>query len=180
MTIGKGYLDRTLTEAEVREIVAQAFAQHDMTGKRVLFITPDATRSGPLDMMFRIFYDTIGEQVAALDYLIALGTHMPMDEEHLNRLFGLTAQERAEKYGKVRIFNHQWDRPETFKQIGVIPAAEIGEITGGLMEMDVPVTVNKLLWDYDQVIICGPTFPHEVVGFSGGNKYFFPAWPDRK
>jgi len=175
MTIGKGYLDRTLTEAEVREIVAQAFAQHDMTGKRVLFITPDATRSGPLDMMFRIFYDTIGEQVAALDYLIALGTHMPMDEEHLNRLFGLTAQERAEKYGKVRIFNHQWDRPETFKQIGVIPAAEIGEITGGLMEMDVPVTVNKLLWDYDQVIICGPTFPHEVVGFSGGNKYFFPG-----
>jgi len=25
------------------------------------------------------------------------------------------------------------------------------------------------------VIICGPTFPHEVVGFSGGNKYFFPG-----
>ena len=175
MTIGKGYTDKTLTEAEVRETVGQAFARHDMTGKRVLFITPDATRSGPMDLMFRAFYDAIGEQAAALDYLIALGTHQPMDEAGLNRLFDLTAEERATRYAKVRIYNHQWDEPATFRQIGVLSAAEIGEITGGLMSMDVPVTVNKMLFDYDQVIVCGPTFPHEVVGFSGGNKYFFPG-----
>ncbi|MBL7202100.1 MAG: DUF2088 domain-containing protein [Anaerolineae bacterium] len=175
MTIGKGYTDKTLTEAEVREIVGQAFARHDMTGKRVLFITPDATRSGPMDLMFRAFYDAIGEQAAALDYLIALGTHQPMDEAGLNRLFDLTAEERATRYAKVRIYNHQWDDPATFRQIGILSAAEIGEITGGLMSMDVPVTVNKMLFDYDQVIVCGPTFPHEVVGFSGGNKYFFPG-----
>ena len=175
MTIGKGYTDKTLTEAEVRETVGQAFARHDMTGKRVLFITPDATRSGPMDLMFRAFYDAIGEQAAALDYLIALGTHQPMDEAGLNRLFDLTAEERATRYAKVRIYNHQWDDPATFRQIGILSAAEIGEITGGLMSMDVPVTVNKMLFDYDQVIVCGPTFPHEVVGFSGGNKYFFPG-----
>jgi nickel-dependent lactate racemase len=35
--------------------------------------------------------------------------------------------------------------------------------------------LNKLVLDYDHLIICGPTFPHEVVGFSGGNKYFFPG-----
>ncbi|MBN1935141.1 MAG: DUF2088 domain-containing protein [Anaerolineae bacterium] len=175
ITIGMGFTDRTLTEAEVRRVVAEAFGKHDMADKRVLFITPDATRSGPMDMMFRVFYDAIGDKVAALDYLIALGTHQPMDDEHLNQLFGLTAEEKARKYARVRIFNHEWEKPETFKQIGVIPAAEIKEITGGLMEMDVPVTVNKLLWEYDQIIICGPTFPHEVVGFSGGNKYFFPG-----
>ena len=174
MTIGKGYTDRLLAEDEVREIVAQAFAEHDMTGKRVLFITPDATRSGPMDMMFRVFYDAIGEQAAAIDYLIALGTHMAMDDAQLNKLFGLTEEDRA-LYAKVRIFNHEWEQPETFKQIGTISADEIHEITGGLMRMDVPVTVNRMLWDYDQVIICGPTFPHEVVGFSGGNKYFFPG-----
>jgi nickel-dependent lactate racemase len=32
-----------------------------------------------------------------------------------------------------------------------------------------------MLFDYDQVIIAGPVFPHEVVGFSGGNKYLFPG-----
>jgi nickel-dependent lactate racemase len=41
--------------------------------------------------------------------------------------------------------------------------------------MDVPVQVNRLLFDYDQVIIIGPVFPHEVVGCSGGNKYLFPG-----
>ena len=175
MTIGKGYTDKKLTEAEVRDIVAQAFAKHDMTGKRVLFITPDGTRSAPMPMMFRVFYDAIGEKVAALDYLIALGTHQPMDDAHLNKLFGLTAEERAGKYAQVRIYNHEWEKPETFRHIGTISSSEIKEITGGLMSMDVPITVNKLLFDYDQVVICGPTFPHEVVGFSGGNKYFFPG-----
>ncbi|MBN1873592.1 MAG: DUF2088 domain-containing protein [Anaerolineae bacterium] len=175
MVTGKGYTDKTLTETEVREIVAEAFAQHDMTGKRVLFITPDSTRSAPMDMMFRVFYDALGEKVAALDYLIALGTHMAMDEAALLKLFGLTVEEKAAKYAKVNIFNHEWEKVETFKHIGTISEDEIEELTGGLMRMEVPVTVNKLLWDYDQVIICGPTFPHEVVGFSGGNKYFFPG-----
>jgi nickel-dependent lactate racemase len=64
--------------------------------------------------------------------------------------------------------------------LGIISAAEIKAITDGLLSMEVPITINNKLFDYDQVIICGPTFPHEVVGFSGGNKYFFPgvAGPD--
>jgi len=37
------------------------------------------------------------------------------------------------------------------------------------------VRLNTLIFDYDQILICGPVFPHEVVGFSGGNKYFFPG-----
>jgi nickel-dependent lactate racemase len=177
--IGKGYTDRALTETEVISTVAHAFAKYDMNGKRVLFITPDATRSAPMPMMFRIFYEAIGSNVAALDYLVALGTHQPMSEAQLNGLFGLTSQERWGEYAKVGICNHEWDKPETFKHIGTIPAPEIETITGGLMSgpmsLDVPVTVNRMLFDYDQVIVCGPTFPHEVVGFSGGNKYFFPG-----
>jgi nickel-dependent lactate racemase len=35
--------------------------------------------------------------------------------------------------------------------------------------------VNRLILDYDFILICGPVFPHEVVGFSGGGKYFFPG-----
>jgi nickel-dependent lactate racemase len=173
--IGRGYTDKTLSEIEVFSLVAAAFAKNDVTGKRVLFVVPDGTRSAPLPMMFRIFHEAIGKDVAALDYLIALGTHQPMGETQINRLFGLTPEERAGKYGAVGIYNHEWDRPETFKHVGTIPAGEIETISGGLLNMDVPVTVNKLLFDYDLVIICGPTFPHEVVGFSGGNKYFFPG-----
>ena len=47
--------------------------------------------------------------------------------------------------------------------------------SGGLMRKDVPVRLNRLILDYDLLLVCGPVFPHEVVGFSGGNKYFFPG-----
>jgi nickel-dependent lactate racemase len=77
--------------------------------------------------------------------------------------------------GDTHIFNHHWDQPETFVILGTIPAARIEEISEGLLSMDVPVRLNRLVLDYDIIVICGPTFPHEVVGFSGGNKYFFPG-----
>jgi nickel-dependent lactate racemase len=175
MIIGKGYEDKYLTEAEIRELMAQVLTQVDLSGKRVLIITPDSTRTAPLPQMFRLFYEYLGQEVAALDYLIALGTHMAMTDAALNRLFGLTPEEQAGKYAKVNIFNHRWDLPDTFVNLGHITEAEIEEITGGLMRQAVDVRLNKLVFDYDQIIICGPTFPHEVVGFSGGNKYFFPG-----
>jgi nickel-dependent lactate racemase len=42
------------------------------------------------------------------------------------------------------------------------------------------VQINRTIFDYDQVLICGPVFPHEVVGFSGGNKYLFPGISGRE
>jgi nickel-dependent lactate racemase len=77
--------------------------------------------------------------------------------------------------GETRIFNHQWDDPATFATLGSIPAADISKLTNGLMNREVCVSLNKLIFDYDHLIVCGPVFPHEVVGFSGGNKYFFPG-----
>ncbi|HXG68888.1 MAG TPA: lactate racemase domain-containing protein [Blastocatellia bacterium] len=175
MVIGKGYEDGFLSEAEIRDLMAAAFAKTDLTGKRVLIIIPDGTRTAPIPQMFRLFHEQLSGKVAALDYLIALGTHRLMSEEAINKLVGVTPQERAGKYAGVHVFNHRWDLPETFATLGEIAAAEIGEITGGLMSQAVQVRLNKMVFDYDHLIVCGPTFPHEVVGFSGGNKYFFPG-----
>jgi nickel-dependent lactate racemase len=175
MIFGKGYTDRFLSESEIHDLMSEALARVNLNGKRVLVIIPDHTRTAPIPLFFRLFHELLGGRVAALDYLVALGTHQPMNEESLNKLVGVTAAERAKKYHDVRIFNHRWDLPDTFTTIGTIPAAEIEEITSGLMCQEVPVTLNRFIFDYDQLIICGPTFPHEVVGFSGGNKYFFPG-----
>jgi nickel-dependent lactate racemase len=71
--------------------------------------------------------------------------------------------------------NHSWQRPETFAELGTIAAEEVEKISGGLLREQVLVKINKAIFDYDQVLICGPVFPHEVVGFSGGNKYLFPG-----
>jgi nickel-dependent lactate racemase len=175
MLIGKGYENAYLSEAEIRELTVAALSSTNLIGKRVLIIIPDSTRTAPIPQMFRLFFEYLGETTAALDYLIALGTHKPLSEEAINKLVGITPQERAGKYARVNIFNHRWDTPETFVTLGQITPAEIEEITGGLMNQAVDVRLNKMVFDYDQLIICGPTFPHEVVGFSGGNKYFFPG-----
>ena len=164
-----------LTESEVREIVSTALAAARLDGKRVLVIIPDGTRTAPIPLMFRLFHEYLGKTAAALDYLIALGTHALMSEEAINRLIGVTPRERAETYARVKVFNHRWDEPETFVHVGDIDAEEIAELSGGALRQTLSVRLNKLVFDYDQIIVCGPTFPHEVVGFSGGNKYFFPG-----
>jgi len=173
MLIAKGSTDEFLTDAEVHTIVDEALGTLPLDGKRVLMIIPDGTRTMPMPMMFNLFEESLGPRVAALDYIVALGTHQPMSDPQLSRLVGRAVVNGQE--GKSNIYNHKWNDPNQFKYIGTIPAREINEITGGLMQQDVLVKLNRLIFDYDQLIICGPVFPHEVVGFSGGNKYFFPG-----
>lgn len=173
--IGKGVTDRVLSEEEVRAVLEEGLGRLDLAGKRVIVIIPDGTRSGPVDMFFRVFHDILWGEVAALDYLIALGTHQPMPEEAIHRRLGVTAEEMTTRYAGVRVFNHRWDIPETFTRLGMLSRREVEDLSQGMLSLDVPVDVNKMIFDYDQVIICGPVFPHEVVGMSGGNKYFFPG-----
>lgn len=173
MIIGEGYTDRLLSDDEALAILAAGLDHLDLDGKRVLAIIPDSTRSGPMPLCFRALTDLLQGRVARLDFLIALGTHMPMDDAHIQRHLGISAKERATRYADIGIYNHNWQ--EGLRHIGTIPASEIGALSGGLMAEGVRVEVNARLFDYDHLIICGPVFPHEIAGFSGGNKYFFPG-----
>lgn len=140
---------------------------------RVLVIIPDGTRTMPMPLMFELLEQELGPRVAALDYLVALGTHAPMSDEQLSRHLGQPVVDG--RCGEHQIFNHKWDDPATFVELGRIRAGEIEELTEGLMSQDVVVSLNRLILDYDHILICGPVFPHEVAGFSGGAKYFFPG-----
>ncbi len=173
--IGKGSTQTTLTESDARQLVAQGFDSAPIDGARVLVIIPDGTRTAPIPLMFRLLNEQIGKRVKQLDFLIALGTHQPMSDEAIAKLVGVSMMERAAKYPTVRVFNHAWDRPDALQTIGVISKSELDTLTGGLLAQDVPVRLNKLVNDHDHIVICGPVFPHEVVGFSGGAKYLFPG-----
>ncbi|MCX6551680.1 MAG: lactate racemase domain-containing protein [Acidobacteria bacterium] len=178
MLTGEGSLDRYLDPQDVGRLVRTGLASEPLDGRRVLVLIPDGTRTMPMPLMFEVLTKTLGPRVAALDFLVALGTHQPMTDEQLGRLIGRPVEHGHA--GRSRIFNHRWDIPATFAQIGVIPAREIADLTGGLLEQDVPVALNRLVVEYDHILICGPVFPHEVVGFSGGTKYLVPgvAGPD--
>lgn len=175
MIIGKGSPQETLSAAQVLELCGQAFESRNLNGKRILAIIPDNTRSAPIDLMFRSVYQLLAARAAQLDFLIALGTHPALNEAGITQRLGATAEELRTKYPKARIFNHAWNDPQQLRLLGTIAAEEVAEISSGMMHEPVPVTINRMIFDYDLLMIIGPTFPHEVVGFSGGNKYLFPG-----
>jgi len=173
MLIGQGYEDAALSEEEVRDLVSEATSKINLSDQKVLIIIPDLTRSAPVPQMCSLFRELLEERVAALDFIVALGTHPKLDDDALSQLVGQPVVNG--RVGKCQVLNHHWDEPETFVTLGTIDAATLHEVTGGLMARDVPVTVNRKILEYDHLFVCGPTVPHEAVGFSGGNKYFFPG-----
>ena len=179
--IGVGQTDSPLRPQQVEQVIAQAAAQLGAAGGRVLAVLPDHTRTCPLPQVMRLLHKELRPRVAKLDAMIALGTHPPMSEGQIDRLLGIDppamqgASSRREALGDMRIFNHRWDDESGLVRLGSLQARQVREITGGKFEMDVDVKINKLVLDYDVLLIVGPVFPHEVAGFSGGSKYFFPG-----
>lgn len=167
--------DEALSETEVHKIVESALEPDAYGGKRVLLIVPDGTRTAPVGLLFREIFDRIASVAARIDVMIALGTHVAMSEAAICKRLEISLEERHSKYRAVAFINHEWDNPAALHRLGVIPSCEIGELSNGLFAMDVPVDINKRIFDYDQLMIVGPVFPHEVVGCSGGNKYLFPG-----
>jgi nickel-dependent lactate racemase len=125
--------------------------------------------------MIRGLHDVYGRACRRLDFMVALGTHPPMPAEKILELYGVSPEEKQDRFNASEFYNHRWDLPETFQELGAIPAEEIAALSRGHLNEEVPVVINRRIFDYDLVVILGPVFPHEVVGFSGGAKYLFPG-----
>ncbi|MHA3774196.1 lactate racemase domain-containing protein [Verrucomicrobiota bacterium sgz303538] len=164
-----------LSADQVQNLIAQACPAKDYKGKKILLIVPDSTRTCPLGLLFQTLHEQVGGATAAFDVMIALGTHQPMSEEAICERLDISMEERKGKYAGVNFYNHEWDNDAALRKIGDLTLADTRELTSGLFEMEVPVKINARVYDYDQLVIIGPVFPHEVVGFSGGNKYLFPG-----
>jgi nickel-dependent lactate racemase len=175
MIVGMGSQDRFLNEEELADLCREALRKEDFHSKKVLVIIPDTTRSGPTGLFFKAICERLLRKARKLDFMIALGTHPPMNEEKVNRLLGISSQEKKTKYRDIAVFQHHWDRPAQLQRIGTISWGEIRKISHGLMDEPISVEINKKIFDYDELLIVGPVFPHEVVGFSGGYKYLFPG-----
>ena len=167
--------DISLSPEEVKQVLRAGLPQGEFKNRKVLLIVPDHTRTAPVGQMFKEAHALLGSVAKQIDVMVALGTHPPMSQEAISHRLDLTLAEKEESYPKVRLLNHAWDDDQALVEIGKIPSSEIRELTGGLFEMEVKVRINRAALEYDDLVILGPTFPHEVVGFSGGNKYLFPG-----
>lgn len=166
-----------LSDEAVRQTLTQGL-QNRFSGARVLVLIPDHTRSLPLPMLFRQIVEILHD-ARQLDFMVALGTHPALSDESLLQLVGISADERATRYKHIGLLNHAWEDADALTQIGVIEQAQIKQLAGASwhhsLPTEVPIRINKAALSYDHILIIGPTFPHEVVGFSGGAKYLFPG-----
>ncbi len=127
--VGWGLAEGYLPPDDVARIAREGLARLPVDGKRVLVLIPDGTRTMPMPLMFDTIERELGARAAALDYLVALGTHTPMSDEQLRRHLGRDVRDGIA--GERRIYNHRWDDPATFVALGEISADEIAELTGG-------------------------------------------------
>jgi len=167
--------NRMVEPEQVVDAIARTCPPERYRDRRVLVIVPDGTRTAPVGLVFQALFKQIGASVRQLDVIAALGTHQPMSEAQFCERLEITGEERCSTYRQVRFFNHEWDNPKALRQVGTIASDVVAKLTDGLFALDVPVEINARIFDYDELIVIGPVFPHEVVGFSGGNKYLFPG-----
>jgi nickel-dependent lactate racemase len=171
-----GGVGEHLDPDQVRDFVVTQLRGADLDGKRVCLVVPDGTRTCPLPLLLQAARDALADRAESVTVVIALGTHQGMDEEHLARHLGYPPGRSEEAYPGWEILNHESWLPETFTTLGTIGADRLSDLTNGLMtDTSVTVRINRHVADADVAIVVGPVFPHEVVGFSGGNKYFFPG-----
>jgi len=166
--IGKGSARSVLSNAEIRKIVEATLKQVPSTS-RVLAIIPDTSRDDSTHILFPIIDEILRSKgVKTFNALVAQGTHPPISEA-----------EKLEKVGvesfSGTIFDHAWDDPNQLVMIGRLDTKDVGHASGGAFSQDVEIKINKLVLDHDLILILGATTPHEIVGFSGGAKYFFPG-----
>ena len=170
MTASIGGAGARLDPTEVRRFVADRLAGLDLDGRSLCLVVPDLTRKCPLPMLMAAVHEAVVDRVRSCTVVVALGTHAPLAPEALARLVGPEMIA-----GPAEVVNHRWWEAATFVTVGELTSDLVEELSGGRLAQAVSVRVNRLVVDSDVTIIVGPVQPHEVVGFSGGNKYLFPG-----
>jgi nickel-dependent lactate racemase len=171
---GKGSASEVLSNLELQAIVEEAL-QEVAPGERVLAIIPDKTRDDNTDLLFPMAARFLAQRkIAQFDALVAQGTHPPMSDAQKRLKIGAGVTDLP---GLGHIFDHQWDRSDQLVTLGELSAFEVNKLTDGLINESVVIRLNALLAPgvYDTVLVFGATMPHEVAGFAGGAKYFFPG-----
>jgi len=170
-----GDADDVLSPDRVSAFVREQLNAYPVDGRSVCILVPDGTRTCPLPLLLQAVHSSLAGRATRMTVLVALGTHAAMSEEALAAHLGYDERGLEATYPGMTVLNHEWWNPETFADLGTIPAARIRDLSEGRLDVDVPVHLNRAVVEHDIALVVGPVLPHEVVGISGGNKYFFPG-----
>lgn len=155
-----------LDDTVVREFIGINLERLDLDGRSLCVVVPDATRNCPLPLLISAISDAVRSRVSALQVVVALGTHAPMSQDAMTALVGDPT---------LDVRNHEWWDDATFAHVGTLDSPTVARVSDGMLDRPAEVRVNRMVVDSDVTLIVGPVLPHEVVGFSGGEKYLFPG-----
>ena len=156
----RGRRDRARPRTRSRAFVHEQLAAHGRsTGAASACWCP--TRPGPARCRCccGAVHGALHGRVSRLTVLVALGTHAPMGEEALAAHLGYAPGRLAETYPGTTVVNHEWWKPETFADLGTVPAARIVELSEGRMDLEVPVLLNRAVVEHDVALVLGPVLP---------------------
>lgn len=166
MTVTIGGAHQRIDPADVDSFVRAALDGLDLDGRTLTLVIPDGTRNCPVAQLVGAVVRAVARRVSSCVAVVALGTHAPMGERALRDLVGTD---------EILVRNHEWWDDSMFVQVGTLDRHLVSRLSGEKLDEPVAVRINRLVVDSDVTLIVGPVMPHEVVGFSGGNKYLFPG-----
>ena len=166
----------TISPERLDAFLSEQLAGLDVDGRSVALVIPDDTRSCPLPQLLRIVHRNLVDRASELVCVIALGTHEYMSPEKIAEwTTGDPGADLAEAYPGMEIVNHEWKDPAMLVGVGRISGERMAELSDGRLSEGSDVLINRRVVEADVKLIIGPVLPHEVVGMSGGNKYFIPG-----
>jgi lactate racemase len=163
-TVGDGR--SVLDPRAVENFIRMQLTGLDLKGRSLCLVIPDATRTCPLPLLLSAVEAAVRGRVRSCTAVVALGTHAPMTNAAIRSMVGTN---------ELAVVNHEWWVDATFVTVGTLSEETVRLVSEGLVDDAVDVRINRLIPESDVTLIIGPVLPHEVVGFSGGNKYLFPG-----
>lgn len=151
--------DGGLAKEEIKNALLSALKGRIL--RKVLLVPPDFTRfHSNAGYITNVYYHAL-KDIAQVDIIPALGTHVKMSKDECAEMFGDIPYDK--------FIEHKW-RTDVVK-VGTVPADFLTEISEGTWSTPVDCEVNKILFDgYDLIISIGQVVPHEVVGMSNHSK----------
>ena len=160
--VQKGGVSESISDSELKELVRSTVEKSGKTAGRMLLLPPDHTRlNSRAGRITEILYEMYGDSWQ-IDIMPALGTHSPMGEKELALMFGT-------KIPRSLFRVHNWR--DDVVTLGKASSDFIRELSGGKLDYEVNIQVNKILFEpYDLILSIGQVVPHEVVGMANYTK----------
>lgn len=155
--------NKPISVALMRKALVEAIESAG-SGKQIFIIPPDITRvhSGA-GALTRILWEEYRDNIVSI--LPATGTHVPMTVQEIKRMYGEIP---------LNLFSTHNCRKDIVT-LGTIPSSHIRKSSGGKLNYDWPVQVNRIIADNAKslIISVGQVVPHEVTGMANYNKNVF-------